>query len=90
MFSSPEKSFVLPIYAEAMARASPPTQPSCVPRQCNVDPRVLEFFDTTAIDDASFPANSSDSESSFLSGEIFQQRSSKSRPCNDDSMLQSS
>jgi hypothetical protein len=32
MFSSPEKSFVMPVYAEAMAHASPPTQPSCVPR----------------------------------------------------------
>jgi hypothetical protein len=90
MFSSPEKSFVLPVYAEAMARASPPTRPSCVPRQRNVDPRVLEFFDITATIDASFPVDCSDSKSSSLSGEIFQRRSSKSRPCSDDSMSQSS
>jgi hypothetical protein len=90
IFSSPEKSFVLPIYAEAMARASPPTRPSCIPRQRNVDPRVLEFFDITAIVDASFPVDCSDSESSSLSGEIFQRRSSKSKPCSDDSMSQSS
>jgi hypothetical protein len=90
MFNCPEKSFVLPIYAEAMARASPPTRPSCVPHERNVDPRVLEFFDITAIIDASFPVDCSDSESSSLSGEIFQWRSSKSRPCSDDSMSQSS
>jgi hypothetical protein len=72
MFSSPEKSFILSVYAEAMAHASPPTRPSCVPRQRNVDPRVLEFFDITATVDASFPVDCSDSESSSLSGEIFQ------------------
>jgi hypothetical protein len=55
-----------------------------------VDPRVLEFFDITATVDASFPVDCSDSESSSLSGEIFQRRSSKSRPCSDDSMSQSS
>jgi hypothetical protein len=90
IFSSLEKSFILPIYAEAMAHASPPTRPSCVPRERNVDPRVLEFFDVTATIDASFPVDCSDSESSSLSSEIFQRRSSKSRPCSDDSMLQSS
>jgi hypothetical protein len=90
MFSSPEKSFVLPVYAEAMAGAFPPTQPSCIPRQRNVDPRILEFFDITATVDASFPVDCSDSESSSLSSEIFQWRSSKSRPCSNDSMSQSS
>jgi hypothetical protein len=90
MFNSPEKSFILPIYAEAMARASPPTWPSCVPHQRNVDPRILEFFDITATVDASFLVDCSDSKSSSLSGEIFQRRPSKSRPCNDDSMSQSS
>jgi hypothetical protein len=90
MFSSPKKSFILSVYAEAMARASPPTRPSCVPRQRNVDPRVLEFFDITATVDASFPVDCSDFESSSLSGEIFQWRSSKSRPCSDNSISQSS
>jgi hypothetical protein len=89
MFSSPEESFFLPVYAEAMARASPPTRPSCVPRQRNIDPRILEFFDITATINASFLAVCSDSESSSLSGEIFQRRSSKSRPYSDDSMSQS-
>jgi hypothetical protein len=90
MFNSPEKSFVLLVYAEAMVRVLPPTQPSCVPRQRNVDPKVLEFFDIIAIVDASFPIDCLDSESSSLSGEIFQQKSSKSRPCSDDGTSQSS
>jgi hypothetical protein len=90
MFSSLKKSFVLPVYAEAMARASPPTRPSCVPHQRNVDPRVLKFFDNTATVDASFNIDCSDSKSSSLFGEIFQRRSSKSRPCSDDSISQSS
>jgi hypothetical protein len=115
MFSSPEKSFDLLVYADAMARASLPIRPSCVPRKCNVDPKVVEYFDIDAsvdasflvdcsdpessslsgadIDatvDASFPIDCSDPESSSMSGEIFQRRSSKSRPCSDNSMSQSS
>jgi hypothetical protein len=115
MFRSPEKSFDLPIYADAMARASLPTRPSCIPRKRNVDPRIVEYFDIDAtldasflvdcsdpessslssadIDatiDASFHLDCSDSEYSSLSGAIFQRRFSKSRPCNDDSMSQSS
>jgi hypothetical protein len=115
MFSSLEKSFDLPVYADTMARASLPTRPSCVPRKRNVDPRIVEYFDIDAtvdasflvdcsgpessslsgidIDatvDASFPVDCSDFESSSLSGEIFQRSSSKSRPCSDDSMSQSS
>ena len=86
MFNSLEKSFVMPIYAEAMARASPPTRPNYIPRQCNVDPRVLEFFDITATIDASIPTYCLDSKSTSLSGEIFQRRSSKSRFCSDNSM----
>jgi hypothetical protein len=90
MFSSPKKSFDMPIYAAVMACASPPTRPSCVPRKCNVDPRVVEYFDIDATIDASLPVDCSDPESSSISGEIFQRRSSKSRPCNDNSMSQSS
>jgi hypothetical protein len=115
MFSSPKKSFDLPVYADAMARASLPTRSSCVPHKRNVDPRVVEYFDIDATVDASFPVDCSDpessslssadidatvdasflvdcsdSESSFVSGAIFQRRFSKSRPCNDDSMSQSS
>ena len=115
MFSSPKKTFDLLVYVEAMARVSLPTQPSCVPHECNVDPKVLEYLDIDATVDASFPIDCSDSESSSLSGtnkdaivdaslpvdcsnsesssfsgSIFQQRSSKSMPCSDDNMSQSS
>ena len=90
MFSSLEKSSILLVYAEAMACASPPIQPSCVPCQRNVDPRVLEFFDITTIVNASFLVDCLDFESSSLSSEIFQRRSSKSRPCSIDIMSQSS
>ena len=88
MFSNPKKSFDLPIYAEAMACASPPTQPSCIPCKYNVDPRVVEYFDIDAIVDASFPTICSNPESNSVSGEIFQQRFLKSRLCNDDSISQ--
>jgi hypothetical protein len=90
MFNNPEKSFDLLVYADAMARAFPPTRPSCAPRKCNVDPRVVEYFDIDASVDASFHVDCSDPEFSSLSGEIFQQRSLKSRPWSDDSMSQSS
>ena len=90
MFSSPEKPFDLPVYAEAMVRASLPIGPSSVPCKCNVDPRVLEYFDIDATVDASFPIDCSDDDSSSMSGEIFQLSSTKSKPCSDDSMSQSS
>jgi hypothetical protein len=50
----------------------------------------VEYFDIDATVDASFPVDCSDPKSSSMSGEIFQWRSSKSRPCSDDSMSQSS
>jgi hypothetical protein len=84
------KSFVLPVYAEAMAHAFPPRRPSCVSRQRNVDPRVPEFFDITAIIDASFPVDSSDFGSASLSGGIFECLSSMSTDCSDDSRSPSS
>jgi hypothetical protein len=60
MCNSPEKSFIMPVYAEAMARASPPRRLSCIPRHRNIgDPRVLEFLNITTTIDASFPANCS-------------------------------
>jgi hypothetical protein len=73
-----------------MACASLPTQPSCAPRKRNVDPKVVEYFGIDATVDASFRVDCSDPEFGSLSGEIFQRRSSKSRPCSDDSMSQSS
>ena len=59
MFSNPKKSFDLPIYANAMACAPLPTQPSCVPHKCNVDPRVVKYFDIDATINASFPESNS-------------------------------
>jgi hypothetical protein len=90
MFNSPEKSFNLPVYTNAMARASLPTRPSCAPRKRNVGPKVVEYFDIDATVDSSFRIDCSDPESGSLFGEIFQRRSSKSRPCSNDSMSQSS
>ena len=55
-----------------------------------MDPRIVEYFDIDATIDASFFVDCSDHESSSMSGEIFPRRSSKSKPCSDDSMLQSS
>jgi hypothetical protein len=84
LFDSPEKSFFLPIYAEAMARASPPRRPTCAPRRCHgVDLRVLKFIDSSATVENSFTIDSSDSGYSSLSGEIFER-------CSDDSMSTSS
>jgi hypothetical protein len=91
LLDSPEKSFLLPVYAEAMARASPPRWPTCAPRPRNgVDPSILNFLDISATIDASFPIDCLDSGSSSLSGEIFERRSSKSRSCSDDSISTSS
>jgi hypothetical protein len=87
MFNSPKKSFILPVYGEAMARASPPRRPSCVACRRHIeDPRVLEFLDITATIDASFPTDCSASGSTSLSNEIFEHRSSKSRACSDNNM----
>jgi hypothetical protein len=91
LFDSLEESFLLPVYTEAMARASPPRRPSCVPRCCHiVDPRVLNFLDITAIVDASFPKDCSDSRSTSLSGKIIEHWSFESRRCSDDRMSTSS
>jgi hypothetical protein len=91
LFSSPEKSFLLHVYAEAMARAFPPKRPTSVPCHRHVgDPRVLNFLDISATVNASFPADCSNSESNSLSGEIKKRESSMSRPCSEDSMSPSS
>ena len=90
MLNSLEKPFDLLVYTEAMAHASLLAGPSSIPRKYNVDPRVLEFFDLSATIDDSFTVDYSDPESSSMCGKIFQQSSSKSSPCNDNSMSQSS
>ena len=86
MFNSPKESFLLPTYVEAMAHASLPIRPSCGP---NVDSRIMEYLDIDATIDASFPIDCSNSKSKSMSGEFFQWRSLKSRPCSDNSMPQS-
>jgi hypothetical protein len=84
LFDSPEKSFLLPVYAEAMARASPPRRPTCIPHHRHVgDSRVLNFLDISATVDTSFLADCLDSGCSSLSGEIFE-------CCSDDTMPTSS
>jgi hypothetical protein len=80
LLDSPEKSFSLPIYAEAMARASLRSGPTCAPRPGHgVDPRVLNYLDVDATVDTSFPSDSSDSGCSPRSGKIFER-------CSDNSM----
>jgi hypothetical protein len=81
----------LHVYAEAMARASPPKWPTHIPRGHHEgDPRVLDFLDITATVDDSFPADRSDSGSTSSSGGISEHRSSMSTSCSDDSSSPSS
>jgi hypothetical protein len=80
LLDSPEKSFSLPVYADAMARASLRSEPTCVPRPSHgVDPRVLNYLDVDATIDTSCPSDCSNSGCSPRSGDIFER-------CNDDSM----
>jgi hypothetical protein len=80
LLDSPEKSFSLPVYAEAMARASLRSGPTCAPRPGHgVDPRVINYLDIDATVDTSFPSNCSDFGCSPRSSEIFER-------CSDDSM----
>jgi hypothetical protein len=80
LLDSPEKSFSLPVYADAMARASLKSGPTCAPRPGHgVDPRVLNYLDIDAIVDTSFSSDCSDSGCNSRSGEIFEH-------CSDDSM----
>jgi hypothetical protein len=77
---SPKKSFSLPVYADAMARASLKSGPTYAPRPGHgVDPRVLNYLDIDATVDTSFPSDCSDSGCSSRSGGIFER-------CSDDSM----
>jgi hypothetical protein len=84
LLDSPEKSFFLPVYADALARASLRSRPTCAPRPGHgVDPRVLNYLDIDATVDNSFPADCSDSGCSSRSSEIFER-------CSNDSMSPSS
>jgi hypothetical protein len=80
LLNSPEKSFSLPVYADAMARASLRSRPTRATRPSHgVDPRVLNYLDIDATVDTSFAADCSDSGCSSRSGEIYER-------CSDDSM----
>jgi hypothetical protein len=62
LLDSPEKSFFLPVYVDAMARASLRSRPTCAPHPGHgVDPRVLNYLDIDATVDTSFPSDCSDS-----------------------------
>jgi hypothetical protein len=77
LLDSPEKSFSLPVYADAMARASLRSGPTCAPQPGHgVDPRVLNYLDIDATVD---PSDCSDFGCNPRSGEIFER-------CSDDSM----
>ena len=62
MFASPEKPFLLPEYAEAMACALATLGSNSLPRPCYLgDPRVLNFLDLFAFEDFAFTLSSFDS-----------------------------
>ena len=86
MFSSPEKPFTLPVYAEALAQAYVSSRPRSAPRKFNGDRRVLGLLDIEATVDHSIPLDSPHRESGSMCGDIFQESSSKSSPCSDDGM----
>ena len=80
LLDSPEKSFLLPVYGETMARASLRSRPTCAPRPSHgVDPTVLNYLDIDATIDISFPSNYLDSGCSSRSGDIYEL-------CSDDNM----
>jgi hypothetical protein len=71
--------------------ASPPKRPTRIPRGHHEgDPRVLDFLNITATINVSFPADRSNYGFTFLSGGIFERRSSMSTSCSDDSSSPSS
>ena len=65
-------SFSLPVYAEAMARASLRNGPTYAPRPSRgVDPKVLKYLDIDATTDTSFPSDCSNSGCSSRFGDIY-------------------
>jgi hypothetical protein len=60
MFASPEKPFLLPKYAKAMACALSNSGPTSLPRPRYLgDPRVLNLLDLSAFEDFGISQNSS-------------------------------
>ena len=69
MIISPEKHFILPDYAEAMAHAFLIAGFTCEPRRHYLgDPMVLDFLDISATDDFAFPL---DCSASYDKGVIY-------------------
>jgi hypothetical protein len=63
MFASPEKPFLLPDYAEAMACAFATSAPTSLPRPHILgDPRILNFLDISTTKDFAITLSSSDSD----------------------------
>ena len=81
LLQSPERSFSLRVYAEAMAHASLRSGPTCAPQPGHgIDPRVLYYLDIDAAVDTAFSSDCSDSGSSSRSGDIY-------GDCSNDSMF---
>ena len=73
LFQSPKNSFSLPVYDDAMARASLRSEPTCAPRpRHGVDPRVLNYLDIDVTVDTSIPLDCSDFGCSSKSGDIYE------------------
>jgi hypothetical protein len=80
LLDSHENSFSLPVYTDAMARASLRSGLTCATQPGHgIDPRVLNYLDIDATVDTLFPSDCSDFGCSPRSGEIFER-------CSDDSM----
>ena len=63
----------MPIYDDAMARASFRSEPTCAPRHSHgVDPRVLNYLDIDVVVDTSFPSDCSDFGCSSKSSDIYE------------------
>ena len=72
LLDSIEMSFSLPVYAEAMARASLRSGPTCASRLGRgVDPKVLNYLDVDATVDTSFPLDCSNFGCSSRSNDIY-------------------
>ena len=74
-----EMSFYLHVYAEAMARASLRSGPTCAPRPSRgVNPKVLNYMDVDATIDTSFSLDCSNSRCSSRCGDIYARSSDDS------------
>ena len=80
LLDSIEMSFSLPVYDEAMARASLRSGPTCAPQPSRgIDPKVLKYLDVDATVDTSFPSDCFNYGCNSTSGDIY-------GDCSDDCM----